>query len=301
MDTVALIKRIVRIANKFSSSNTILSKEELLKFVAQGLDGNNEGITLRTLQRDFDVIYDIFQIKIGYSRGRKGYCVIDRGIMAHEYERLLQSFELLSRIDDNALLSCVQAEHRLPPIGDSFHEILCAIRNRQMIEIAYEHYRNANKSGIHILSPLLLKESQHRWYVIGYNEADELRVYALERIKGVNILEHCKFKSKPIEEINQLFAESYGIWVDNKQEVEDIVIKYDKLDGSFVKSLPLHHTQRVLMEDENSVTIGVQLRITIDFVMALLARSRSIEIIKPISLRQRVYNTLCDAVERNRV
>ena len=98
-----------------------------------------------------------------------------------------------------------------------------------------------------------------------------------------------------------MFAESFGIWVDNKQEVEDIVIKYDKLDGSFVKSLPLHHTQRVLMEDENSVTIGVQLRITNDFVMALLARSRSIEIIKPIYLRQRVYNTLCDAVERNRV
>ena len=59
--------------------------------------------------------------------------------------------------------------------------------------------------------------------------------------------------------------------------------------------------ERVLEEDENSVTIGLQLRITNDFVMALLARSRSIEIIKPISLRQRVYNTLCDAVERNRV
>ena len=301
MDTVALIKRIVRITNKFSSPNTILSKDELLKFVSQGFGGNNAGITLRTLQRDFDVIYDIFQIRIGYSRTRKGYCVIDRGIMAHEYERLLQSFELLSRIDDNALLSCVQAEHRLPPIGDLFYEILCAIRNRCIIEITYEHYRNANKLGVHILSPCLLKESQHRWYVIGYNDADELRVYALERIKGVNIFEHRKFKSKPIEEINQLFAESYGIWVDNKQEVEDIVIKYDKLDGSFVKSLPLHHTQRVLEENEDSVTIGLQLRITNDFVMALLARSRSIEIIKPTYLRQRIYKTLCDAIEKNRV
>jgi predicted DNA-binding transcriptional regulator YafY len=221
--------------------------------------------------------------------------------MAHEYERLLQCFELLSRIDDNALLSCVQAEHRLPPIGDLFYEILCAIRNRCIIEITYEHYRNVNKLGVHILSPRLLKESQHRWYVIGYNDADELRVYALERIKNVSILKYRKFRPKPIEEIKRLFAESYGIWVDNKQEVEDIVIKYDKLDGSFVKSLPLHHTQRVLEEDENSVTIGLQLRITNDFVMALLARSRSIEIIKPISLRQRVYNTLCDAVERNRV
>lgn len=301
METVALIRRIVRLTNKLSSPCAIFSKEELLKCVSQGLGGNSEGVTIRTLQRDFEVIYEIFDIKIGYSRERRGYCIISRGKTAHEYEKLLQNFELLSRIDDDSLVNCIQAEHRLPPIKDSFHDILFAIRERYVIEIIYEHYRNNNYIRQHTLRPHLLKESQHRWYVIGYNEADELRVYALERIKSVNILKCCKFKAKPIDEIKQLFAESYGIWVDDKQEVEEIVIKYDRLDGSFVKSLPLHHTQRVLEEDENSVTIGLKLRITNDFVMALLARSRSIEIIQPISLRQRVYKTLCDAVERNRV
>ena len=301
MDTVALIRRIVRVTNKLSSTCAVLRKEELLKFVSQGLGGNDKGVTIRTLQRDFEVISEIFDIKIGYSKERRGYCVISRGKAACEYEKLLQNFELLSRIDDDSLVSCIQTEYRLPPIKDSFHDILFAIRERCVIEIMYEHYRNDNCIRQHTLFPHLLKESQHRWYVIGYNEAEELRVYALERIKGVNILKYRKFRPEPIEEIKRLFAECYGIWVDNKLEVEDIVIKYDKLDGSFVKSLPLHHTQRVLEEDENSVTIGLQLRITNDFVMALLARSRSIEIIKPISLRQRVYNTLCDAVERNRV
>ena len=46
MDTVALIKRIVRITNKFSSPNTILSKDELLKFVSQGFGGNTTALAV---------------------------------------------------------------------------------------------------------------------------------------------------------------------------------------------------------------------------------------------------------------
>ena len=73
MDTVALIRRIVRVTNKLSSSCAVLHKEELLKFVSQGLGGNDKGVTIRTLQRDFEVISEIFDIKIGYSKERRGY------------------------------------------------------------------------------------------------------------------------------------------------------------------------------------------------------------------------------------
>ena len=48
MDTVALIRRIVRVTNKLSSSCAVLRKEELLKFVSQGLGGNDKGVTIRT-------------------------------------------------------------------------------------------------------------------------------------------------------------------------------------------------------------------------------------------------------------
>ena len=301
MNTIALIRRIVRITNKLSYPNAILSKDELINYATQGLGDHDESITIRTLQRDFTAIQDIFGIRIGYNRARKGYCILERGETAHEYEKLLQNFELLSRIDDPSLVSCIDAEHRLPPIGDSLHEVLFAIRERRMIEIEYEHYRNCNEIRKHTISPHLLKESQHRWYIVGYNEGGELRVYALERVQSVKYLEHRKFKPRPMEKIKQQFSESFGVWADGNQQAEDVVIKYDRLDGSFVKSLPLHHTQRVIEENEDSITIGLKLRITNDFVMALLSRSRSIEIIKPHSLRQRMYETLLGAIERNKI
>ena len=125
-----------------------------------------------------------------------------------------------------------------------------------------------------------------------------MRVYALERISRVE-LKISKFKPKKTKDILQIFDNSFGIWADENIPIEDIVIRYDKLDSRFVKSMPLHSSQNIIEEDENSLTIGLRLRITNDFVMALLARSRSMEVITPLSLRQRVEDIYLEALKRN--
>ena len=79
-----------------------------------------------------------------------------------------------------------------------------------------------------------------------------------------------------------------------------MVVKYDALDGAFVKSLPLHPSQEIVEETADYVVVRFRIRITNDFVMALLSRSRSLEVLKPLSLRERVYKVYLDAVERNR-
>lgn len=293
------IIRLVRIANKVSSTKAT-SKEELIRCACQNLSDKNSDITTRTLQRDFEYINELFGIQIAYDRSAGGYIIKERSKTASEYEILLQNFELLSRIDnDSVLMDCVISEHRRPPLGGCFQEILDAIRERRVIEIEYEHYRDNSRVAKHSIRPHFLKESQQRWYLVGYNEEDKLRVYALERISSVE-LKISKFKPKKTKDILQIFDNSFGIWADENMPVEDIVIRYDKLDSRFVKSMPLHSSQHIIEEDENSLTIGLRLRITNDFVMALLARSRSMEVIAPLSLRQRVERVFREALERNK-
>ena len=129
---------------------------------------------------------------------------------------------------------------------------------------------------------------------------DKLRVYALERMTYVKLYKGLKFKPKNTKDILKLFDDSFGVWVDETIDVEDVVIRYDKLDGEFVNSMPLHPSQHIIDSTENSVTIGLRLRITNDFVMALLSRSRSLEVIAPLSLRQRVERVFREALERNK-
>lgn len=46
MNTIALIRRIVRITNKLSYPNAILSKDELINYATQGLGDHDESITI---------------------------------------------------------------------------------------------------------------------------------------------------------------------------------------------------------------------------------------------------------------
>ena len=74
---------------------------------------------------------------------------------------------------------------------------------------------------------------------------------------------------------------------------------YSALDGRFLKSVPLHHSQTILTDTENEFRISVRLRITNDFVIELLSRSTSLTVIKPASLRRRVAEIYEKALYRN--
>lgn len=75
--------------------------------------------------------------------------------------------------------------------------------------------------------------------------------------------------------------------------------KYDALDGAFVKTLPLHSSQEILSDTSDGLTVRLRLRITNDFVMALLSRSRSVEVVSPLHLRQRLHDVWAEALRRN--
>lgn len=84
-------------------------------------------------------------------------------------------------------------------------------------------------------------------------------------------------------------------------QVEEIELSYSPLDGKFLKAMPLHHSQEIFVDNEKEFRIGVRLRITNDFVMALLSRSNSLTVIKPMSLRQRIREIYERAIKRNKI
>ena len=98
-----------------------------------------------------------------------------------------------------------------------------------------------------------------------------------------------------------MYRDCYGIWNDESLPVEEVILQYDNRDGYFLKAMPLHHTQRVLVDDGKVFQISVHVKITNDFVMALLSRSRSLEVIAPMHLRKRIMAVYRDALVRNSV
>ena len=72
-----------------------------------------------------------------------------------------------------------------------------------------------------------LKESQQRWYLAGYDTDGELKTFGMDRMSHVTVIASEKFRRNEDIDIPSLFRESFGIWNNPSDPVEEIVLKYD--------------------------------------------------------------------------
>ena len=215
---------------------------------------------------------------------------------------MLQNFELLSSIySDSVMQKFVIPEHRRITVDVELGDIFTALRENRCLSFEYVYFRYGNSVASKEIHPYCLKESQRRWYIVGKDCKDGvMKCFALDRMRLAEVLVE-KFTRDDSVDIPALFRDSYGIWNDIKDPVEEVILHYDALDGAFVKTLPLHNTQEILTDDpEEGLTVRLHLRITNDFVMELLSRSRSLTVIAPTHLRQRIKDIYEVALDRNK-
>ena len=295
------LQRWLILINKLKGSPIGVPTKDLMDYVSRCMEERGfRAMNLRTLQRDFNDIESVFGIKITFDRIHYGY-----GIAAedeHEwnrYEQLLLNFDLLNALEgDDTLVSYVLPEHHRPLHSEWLFPLIGAIKRSHPVTFDYLLVRQDDKLETKKVNPHFLKESNQRWYLLAY-EGDTLKTFGIDRIRDLQIVDNECFKRDISIDIHSLFRDCYGIWDQSDIPVEDIELRYDALDGKFLKSVPLHHSQQVLADTPDEFRIALRLRITNDFVMELLSRSRSLEVIRPQHLRERVRQIYEDALKRN--
>ena len=192
----------------------------------------------------------------------------------------------------------VLAEHHRPLYSEWLMPLVKAIHDLHPVEFDYVDYRNGCSEKHFSVLPHYLKESNQRWYLLAYDGA-VMKMFGVDRIRCLGVLEDETFERNTDISVDDLFRDCYGLWNDPNIPVEDIELRYDALDGRFIKSAPIHHSQRILADTPDGLHISLRLRITNDFVMELLSRSRSLEVIKPQHLRERIRHVYEEALKRN--
>lgn len=301
MSQLESIKRMLVIITKVRSGRKYHSQQELLNEVNDSmLIRGYKDISGKTLERDFRHIEEAFGLTIGFDAKLGRYAITeDLSNREERLEELLFNFDLLNELDSNSpLRSYVIAEHHRPPRSSIMAYLLAAIREQHPVQFVYEDYRKGTTYQVERALPHYLKESQGRWYLLAFNDA-KLKSYAVERISNLCILETETFSRRMNIDVAELYRDCYGIWNDERMPIEDIELSYSPLDGRFLKSLPLHPSQRILVDNDHEFRIALRLRITNDFVMALLSRSTSLTVLKPESLRNRVRDIYREALKRH--
>ncbi len=294
--------RYILIINRLSGAKKFVPADELIDYLNLQMEirGYEIGISVRTLQRDFNDIAEMFEVNIKNKRGYGYYIVDTLDNPTCDYDQLLLNFDLLTSVSkDSDVSGYLLPEHHRPRGSENIPLLINAIKNRLEVQFEYVLVRQDDKIISKRVKPYFLKESLGLWYLVAFDEKERLKCYGLDRIH--NLMETSNtFRRDNSIDASTLFKDSYGIWDDPAIPVEEIELSYSPLDGKFLKAMPLHHSQEIISDNEEEFRIRVRLRITNDFVMALLSRSSSLTVIKPLSLRERVRDVYQRALERNK-
>ena len=292
------IKRLSAIVNKLSGICEYVSKEDLMEAMSGDM-AENGPYTLRTLQRDIKTIEEVFGMEIQNVKG-KGYRIVGRDpVYTDRFKELLSEFEILSTVDsDSGTRGYIIPEQRRMMFSVDIQKILRSIKQRRKVRFSYSLPRLGGKEAEYLAEPYFLKQSQNRWYLVAMVE-EILKCFELGRFVSFKVLDE-EFSRDESVQAENLFRDCFGIWDDPKMSVEDIRLRFSPLDGRFIKTLPIHSSQKIVAETNEYVEVTLRLKITNDFVMALLSRSSSIEILAPQSLKDRMNAIWTAALERNK-
>lgn len=157
-------------------------------------------------------------------------------------------------------------------------QVIEAIDSNSSIELVYQKFgtNESKKSKIH---PYLLKEDRHRWYLIGMNEKG-IVTYGLERILELNILEE-KF-TPCFFDFEEYFRYSFGVTVEG--EPIEVILQFTPHQGNYLKTLKIHSTQEVLIDNETEYQISVKVQPSWEFYEKILGYGDNVTILSPVKI-----------------
>jgi predicted DNA-binding transcriptional regulator YafY len=246
------------------------------------------GFSKRTLQRDIKEIRNVFGIDIEYSKSQKGYFISQSENENMNFQRMMEAFDMFNSLNlAQDLTPFIHLEKRRPQGTDNLYGLLHAIKNRLQIKFTYQKFWEEELSQ-RLVEPYALKEFKNRWYIMAKDSKDNnIKSFALDRLTNLEITNQT-YQYPDNYSIEQSYRYCFGIISPNDEEPQDIILSFDPFQGKYIKTLPLHDTQQVLVDNDVEMKIKLKLCLTHDLVMELLSFGDNMKVIEPKSLADQI-------------
>lgn len=251
-------------------------------------DTLNVGFSKRTLQRDIKEIRNVFGIDIEYSKSNKGYFISQNENENMNFQRMMEAFDMFNSLNlAQDLTPFIHLEKRKPQGTENLYGLLHAIKNRLKVKFDYQKFWE-EKSDERLVEPYALKEFKNRWYVISRDSKDNrIKSFSLDRLSNFEIT-NLVYSYPDDYSVDQSHRYSFGIIDSAGQKPQDIILSFVPFQGKYIKTLPLHESQQVLVDNDVETKIKLKLCVTHDLFMELLSFGDNMKVIEPKSLSQKI-------------
>ena len=168
------------------------------------------------------------------------------------------------------------------------------IVNKQVLKISYQHFTQGEM--VHIMHPYYLKQYNNRWFLFGITEQNKevLTNLALDRIANIELADTPYIPNTSFD-FEEYFDDVVGVSVPRSGEPEKVVLKISEKQYPYIKTKPLHPSQAELDKDNRIIQLDVFLNWELESL--ILSYGDDIEVIEPISLRERIQKRIKNLLE----
>ena len=283
--------RYTSIINKVRNRPSTLKEIEDYLEIQGEIQGFRSDISARTFKRDLEEIYSLYKIDIQFDFSLKKYKIQEDADLESN-TRMLEAFDTLNMLKvSDGLSKYVYFEHRKPKGTEHLYGLLHAIKNKLQVNLSYQKIWSDEVTH-RMVEPYALKESQNIWYVLAYQpNEDKVKTFGLDRIVHLDILKR-KFTMKKDFNVEEAFKYCFGIDSYGSDKPEDVLLSFDPEEALYIKNLPLHQTQEIVVDNEEECRVKLKVYLSYDFIMQIRSRGDRVKVLKPVRLRNMIIQGL---------
>jgi len=177
-------------------------------------------------------------------------------------------------------------EKALPEKEDVLEEVVDALQRRRGLQMRYRDFVGARKSVR--IEPLSLAVYDHQLYVIGRPRGGPTHAYRFSRIETAETVGGTfPYPDKDSYDPERVFADSFGIIVDDKYPIEQIEMSLAPRWTSYVRSHRWHRSQESLVRS-GRVHVRLRVRVCPELVSWILGFGPDARVIGPPRLKRHI-------------
>lgn len=294
-----VITRRIQLLIQFIFDGYFPSKLSIIDFLTE----RDFKVSNRTLERDFERIRVDYGLEITYDKSKDGYYINEEeSVKVNSFFKFLE-IVTVADIFSESLKNSKRILEYVDFDDSSFFKgkehlrlLLIAITENRRITFNHENYSKDTITK-YTISPLLLKEFENRWYVIGVpGDINDIRTFGLDRISNLELKGSSRINKIQYEERLAKFDNIIGLHYEDNTPVK-IRLLVNGVHIKYMRSLPLHHSQIIHTENEKGqYFVDFFIVPNYEFKTQILKIGPEAQVIYPGTLKQDIKKILLETL-----
>mgnify|MGYP002512615921 FL=1 len=313
-----------------SNRNRYYSISELLEKVNEALELDGmEPVSRRCIEKDLNTLecapYEAAIERVWY-HGKKciryaeeGFSIFTKKLTEEEENLLSEVLNTIGQFDGLDTFEWLDSlkkrldikEHRRIIQFDSnpyfegrnlIGSLFTAISNKQVLALKYHTFKDPQVKEV-VVYPYLLKEYNNRWFLIVGVEDGTILNFALDRIDDFKPMPHIDY-IEPDEDLESRFDDIVGVTLFKDKPTEDILLWVNEEGYQYVKTKPLHGSQRDVKGEEDKTMrekypalqggrfFRLQCILNYELEQLLMSKMNQLVVLEPATLKDSLINRI---------